>query len=51
MTNGTLIDFGGQPGTGKSTLASHLAERTGAVWLRCIDEVAGAMRRNAGLVA
>jgi predicted kinase len=50
MTNGTLIRLGGQPGTGKSTPANHLAERTGAMWLR-IDETAGAMRHNAGLVA
>jgi predicted kinase len=49
MTNGTLIEFGGLPGTGKSTLAGHLAERSGAVWLR-IDEIEGAMRRN-GLTA
>ncbi|MGW4947593.1 AAA family ATPase [Actinoplanes sp. NPDC004185] len=49
MTNGTLIEFGGLPGTGKSTLAAHLADRSGAVWLR-IDEIEGAMRRN-GLTA
>ena len=49
MTNGTLIEFGGLPGTGKSTLAGHLAQRSGAVWLR-IDEIEGAMRRN-GLTA
>ncbi|GAA3922137.1 AAA family ATPase [Actinoplanes auranticolor] len=49
MTNGTLIEFGGLPGTGKSTLAGHLADRSGAVWLR-IDEIEGAMRRN-GLTA
>ena len=49
MTNGTLIEFGGLPGTGKSTLAGLLAERSGAVWLR-IDEIEGAMRRN-GLTA
>lgn len=49
MTNGTLIEFGGLPGTGKSTLAAHLANRSGAVWLR-IDEIEGAMRRN-GLTA
>ena len=49
MTNGLLIEFGGLPGTGKSTLAGHLAEDSGAVWLR-IDEIEGAMRRN-GLTA
>ena len=49
MTSGTLIEFGGLPGTGKSTLAAHLADRSGAVWLR-IDEIEGAMRRN-GLTA
>jgi predicted kinase len=49
MGDGTLIEFGGLPGTGKSTLAGHLASRTGAVWLR-IDEIEGAMRRN-GLTA
>jgi predicted kinase len=49
MADGTLIEFGGLPGTGKSTLAGHLAARTGAVWLR-IDEIEGAMRRN-GLTA
>ena len=49
MTNGTLIEFGGLPGTGKPTLAGLLAEHSGAVWLR-IDEIEGAMRRN-GLTA
>jgi predicted kinase len=43
--SGTLIEFGGLPGTGKSTLAGHLAGRTGAVWLR-VDEIENAMRRN-----
>lgn len=42
---GTLIEFGGLPGTGKSTLALHLAARTGAVLLR-VDEIEAAMRRN-----
>ncbi len=42
---GTLVEFGGLPGTGKSTLARHLAERTGAVLLR-VDEIEAAMRRN-----
>ncbi|MER7251203.1 ATP-binding protein [Kribbella sp. NPDC000426] len=42
---GLLIEFGGLPGTGKSTLARLLAHDTKAVWLR-IDEIEGAMRRN-----
>ncbi|HEV2637745.1 MAG TPA: ATP-binding protein [Actinocrinis sp.] len=42
---GYLIEFGGLPGTGKSTLAQHLAARTGAVLLR-IDEIESALRRN-----
>lgn len=42
---GMLIEFGGLPGTGKSTLARLLAHDTKAVWLR-IDEIEGAMRRN-----
>src|ERR1700722_16782873 len=42
---GTLIEFGGLPGTGKSTLAQRLALRTGAVLLR-VDEIEAAMRRN-----
>jgi predicted kinase len=45
MGDGTLVEFGGLPGTGKSTLARQLAGRTSAVWLR-IDEIEGAMRRN-----
>jgi predicted kinase len=45
MAQGTLVEFGGLPGTGKSTLARWLADRTDAVWLR-IDEIEGAMRRN-----
>jgi predicted kinase len=40
-----LIEFGGLPGTGKSTLAGLLATRFSAVWLR-IDEIEGALRRN-----
>ncbi|WP_051451025.1 AAA family ATPase [Actinospica robiniae] len=40
-----LIEFGGLPGTGKSTLARHLALRSGAVLLR-VDEIEAAMRRN-----
>jgi predicted kinase len=42
---GLLLEFGGLPGTGKSTLARLLAIDTRAVWLR-IDEIEGAMRRN-----
>jgi predicted kinase len=49
MRRGTLIEFGGLPGTGKSTLAGRLAGRTDALWLR-IDEIEGALRRN-GLTA
>jgi len=49
MSTGTLVEFSGLPGTGKSTLAGWLAEKTGAVWLR-IDEIENAMRRN-GLTA
>lgn len=49
MSTGMLVEFGGLPGTGKSTLAGWLAGRTGAVWLR-IDEIENAMRRN-GLTA
>jgi predicted kinase len=45
MTAGTLIEFGGLPGTGKTTLARHLADDIGAVLLR-IDEIEAAMRRN-----
>lgn len=42
---GTLVEFSGLPGTGKSTLARRLADRTRAVWLR-VDEIEAAMRRN-----
>ncbi len=42
---GLLLEFGGLPGTGKSTLARLLAADTKAVWLR-IDEIEGALRRN-----
>ena len=42
---GTLVEFAGLPGTGKSTLARQLALRTGAVLLR-IDEIEAALRRN-----
>ena len=49
MGAGLLVEFGGLPGTGKSTLARRLAVDTAAVWLR-IDEIEGALRRN-GLTA
>ena len=49
MSDGLLVEFGGLPGTGKSTLARRLAVDTAAVWLR-IDEIEGALRRN-GLTA
>ena len=42
-----LYIFGGLPGTGKSTLASSLARRCGAVYIR-IDTIEQAMR-NSGL--
>ena len=45
MDEGLLVEFGGLPGTGKSTLARRLAAGTGAVWLR-IDEIENAMRRQ-----
>ena len=45
VCSGLLVEFGGLPGTGKSTLARLLATDTKAVWLR-IDEIEGAMRRN-----
>ena len=45
MSRGVLVEFGGLPATGKSTLAARLATDTQAVWLR-IDEIEGAMRRN-----
>jgi predicted kinase len=40
-----LIEFGGLPGTGKSTLAGKVADATGAVLLR-VDTIEAAMRRN-----
>lgn len=49
MGDGLLVEFGGLPATGKSTLARRLAVDTAAVWLR-IDEIEGALRRN-GLTA
>jgi predicted kinase len=45
MSRGLLVEFGGLPATGKSTLAGRLATETGSVWLR-IDEIEGAMRRH-----
>jgi len=45
VTSGYLIEFGGLPASGKSTLARHLADRTGAMLLR-IDEIEAAMRRH-----
>ena len=45
MARGFLIEFGGLPASGKSTLARRLADRTGAVLLR-IDEIEAAMRRH-----
>src|SRR3978361_2143423 len=43
--SGLLIEFGGLPGTGKSTLAGQIADRTYALWLR-VDEIENALRRN-----
>jgi predicted kinase len=40
-----LIEFGGLPGSGKTTLSSRLADRMGAVLLR-IDTIEEALRRN-----
>ncbi len=45
MAGGFLIEFGGLPASGKSTLARRLADRMGAVLLR-IDEIEAAMRRH-----
>lgn len=42
---GILIEFGGLPGTGKTTLAQQVAQQTRAVLLR-VDEIEAAMRRN-----
>jgi predicted kinase len=39
----TLIVFSGLPGSGKSSIASGIAERIGAVWLR-IDSIEQAIR-------
>jgi predicted kinase len=45
VAGGFLIEFGGLPASGKSTLARRLADWTGAVLLR-IDEIEAAMRRH-----
>ena len=44
-----LIVFSGLPGTGKTTIASELARRSGAVYLR-IDVIEQALR-NSGMLA
>jgi predicted kinase len=43
--SGLLIEFGGLPGTGKSTLAGYVADRADALWLR-VDEIENALRRH-----
>lgn len=40
-----LIEFGGLPGSGKTTLSARLADRASAVLLR-IDTIEDALRRN-----
>ncbi|MBV8658337.1 MAG: AAA family ATPase [Burkholderiales bacterium] len=40
-----FIIFGGLPGTGKSTIASQVADRLGATWLR-IDSIEQAIRSS-----
>jgi predicted kinase len=44
---GTLIVFGGLPGSGKSSIAWRVAKETGAIWLR-IDSIEQAIR-NSGI--
>ena len=44
----TLIVFSGLPGSGKSSVARALAQRTGAVWLR-IDSIEQAIRNSGGM--
>jgi predicted kinase len=41
----TLIVFSGLPGSGKSSIASGIAEKIGAVWLR-IDSIEQAIRHS-----
>ena len=43
MTSALLYIFGGLPASGKSTLAKHLAKRTGSLYLR-IDSIEEAIR-------
>lgn len=43
-----LVVFAGLPGTGKSTIARAIAQRTGAIWLR-IDSIEQAVR-DSGVV-
>jgi predicted kinase len=40
-----LIEFGGLPGTGKSTLSREVARRLGAIWLR-VDVIEAALVRS-----
>lgn len=44
-----LIVFSGLPGTGKTTIASDLASRTNAVYLR-VDTIEQAIRHSGALV-
>ena len=48
MEQGTLIIFSGLPGSGKSTVASRLASKLGAVYLR-IDTVEQGLRDVCGI--
>jgi len=49
MENQALIVFSGLPGTGKTTIAKAIAQKTGSVYLR-IDSIEQAIR-NAGVLA